>query len=149
MLVIILLLLATATAAQTQPVILLDKEWKEPLTVVSETERPSNLQFFPVYKSDIDTVIKMMEWFIQACEESRTFPEINGIKEAGASRFVSAAGVFGKMPGFKLNLVTHCGHEAYCMELVTLTDGRKKRLQKLRAFLYYLRNNRFLVDTPL
>lgn len=146
---LLLLLLATTTAAIAQPIVLLDKDLKEPLTIVTPSNESVGYDYFPIYKSDIDSIMKVTEWFIQALEESHPVPTINTIKNVGASRFFAISGLFERSPGFKLNLVTRCGQTGYCMELVDQKDGRKKRLQKLRAFLDYLRNNRFLVEAPI
>lgn len=146
--ILFFLLLAISSAAYTQPIVLLDKALKEPLSVSTPAAETVDFHFFPIYQSDIDSVMKVTEWFIQALEESRTIPIINETKNAGASRFLANTGLFEKIPGFRLNLVTRCGQSGYCMELVGPKDGHKKRLQKLRAFLDYLRNNQFLVEAP-
>lgn len=145
---LLLLLLATSTAAFSQSIVLLVKEFKEPLSFSDPSDETVDLHFFPIYQSDIDSVMKVTEWFIQALEESRTVPVINATKNAGASRFLANTGTFEKVPGFQLNLTTRCGQSGYCMQLVGPKDGHKKRLQKLRAFLDYLRNNQFLVEAP-
>ena len=145
----IFLLLAISSAAYTQQIVLLDKELREPISISTPAEETVGFHYFPIYQSDIDTIMKVTEWFIHALEESRTIPVINETKNAGASRFLANTGVFEKTPGFRLNLVTRCGQSGYCMELIKPKDGHKKRLQKLRAFLDYLRNNQFLLEAPL
>lgn len=148
MALLLFLLLAVGAIANAQPLVVLDKEWKEPLTLTEHKGQPLDWQHFPVYQADIDAVIGWTKWFIEALEEGRQMTAINEIKEAGASRFIGFTNSYRKNPGFQLNLVTRCGNLGYSMALVETSDGRKKGLQKLRAFLDYLRNNRFLVAAP-
>jgi len=145
---LLLLLLAAATGAQAQNLVLLDKEWREPLSLATAESNPVDHHLFPVYQSDIDSVIELTEWYIHALEDSRHTPNINHIKSAGASKFVASTNLAGNKTTFQLNLVTRCGQSGYSMPLVDGSDGPKKRLQKLRAFLDYLRNNQFLVSAP-
>ena len=56
---LLLLLLVTTTAAIAQPIVLLDKELKEPLTVVTPSNESVGYDYFPIYMSDIDSIMKV------------------------------------------------------------------------------------------
>jgi hypothetical protein len=144
--VFLFLALLVVVKANAQPVAMLDKEWKEPIALAMPLAEPIDYHFFPVYKADIDSVIILTEWFIELLGQKEEAQTLNQIKNAGASKFIAFTNQKGSLIRFQLNLITRCGQAGYKMELVNLNDGHKQRLQKLRAFLAYLRNNRFLLD---
>ncbi len=141
----ILICLLSCCSAAAQSIVLVDKAFREPFTLAAEGDAHLNPRFLPVYTQDIDSVMSITAWYIEMLEAKEPGLDLSQIKKAGASKFIGQRTVKGGVHQFRLNLVTLCGQAGYSLQLVENEDGHKKRLQKLRAFYDYLRNNRFLV----
>lgn len=143
---VFLLLLSLPFYAGAQQLVLIDKQLKNPITVVQQVNGERlNGRLFPVYGTDLDSIMLVTNWFIQQLDDSRLAPSESTIKTVGQSRFIAQASSNGNVQYYTIQLITRTGNEGYVFELINNKDGHKKRVQKLRTFLDYLRNNQLLL----
>ncbi|MGV3656316.1 MAG: hypothetical protein ACO1NX_00120, partial [Chitinophagaceae bacterium] len=102
----ILICLLSCCSAAAQSIVLMDKEFREPLALAAPGDSPVDPRFLPVYTQDIDSVMSITAWYIQMLEEKEPGLELSQIREAGASKFIGQCSAKGGIQQFRLNLVT-------------------------------------------
>lgn len=134
--------------AQAQPYVLLDRGMKMPVELKSELEAQKIAPFyFPVHQQDLDAMIEAVDHYIKFFDRLQN-PEINENIQLGNSRMRINYRNEKDAKGFCIYLTTRAKDCGFSLELVGKNDTRRRGLQKMKAFLYYLRNNRFLVNEP-
>ena len=132
-------------AAKAQPYVLLDRQLKMPVELKYELATNKIASFyFPVHQQDLDAMIEAVHYYINYLDGGKN-PPINEELKLGHSRMVVKNKTELDARGFSIYLTTRAKDSGYSLELVHKNDTKRKGLQKMKAFLYYLRNNRFLV----
>jgi hypothetical protein len=123
---------------------LLDRQMMQPVEVTDTLESGKIAWlYFPVNTTDLDLMIKTLDQFIEILDRSA-----NSLLETeiqlGSSRMLIHKGNKHDMR-LSILLFTRAKDHGFTMQLVQETDSKRRALQKMKTFLYYLRNNRFLV----
>lgn len=128
--------------ANAQQVMLLDRNFKAPVTLVAEYSMElANNELYPLYTADVQILISKLEEVVQELYA------INGqpVKE----QFIKFGGVtFFLQPNKKepqrelqLMVVSEIGNIYMPLQLISKDDSVKRARQKLLIFLDYLKNN--------
>lgn len=141
-----LLCLSLPCFAYAQPYVLLDRQLKRPVEVTSQLESGKIAPlYFPIYSKDLDAMIKVVD----QCIDLMDAHEMEAVEEnfqLGNSRMVFKKDTDHKISGYTVYLVTRAKDHGFSLELVNKEDSKLKGLRKMKWFLYYLRNNRNLVQ---
>lgn len=141
---LLLLFFSLPLLTAAQPYALLHRQLLNPVEVTQQLEW-SNIapQYFPVHTTDLDAMIHVLNRYIDSLDEKQNKFTEKEIK-IGHSRMLIRPGDK-KGQGWSVLMFTRAKDYGYTFELANKTEGKKRALQKMKAFLYYLRNNRFLV----
>ena len=132
-------------AAKTQPYVLLDRQFKMPVELKYELESNKIAPFyFPVHQQDLDAMIEAVDYYIKYLDGKQN-PLVNDELKLGHTRMVVKNKTEVNARGFSIHFTTRAKENGFSLELVHKNDTKRRGLQKMKAFLYYLRNNRFLV----
>lgn len=144
-LIFLLSFLPVTTIAQDM--LLLDRNFRSPVEVVNaDTDSNVEGQLFPLYNADLDSIITFTQELITQFDISRNVPSESYIKQFGHSYFIAQASQNGTLTQYYIRLITRSGNTNYAIRLIDKEDGQKRRVQKLKVFLDYLRNNRVLAS---
>lgn len=139
------MLLLLPCFAFTQPIALLDRAFKKPVTVTKalSTTQLSGRQF-PIYTADLDTVIQVTEQLARYIDTGAVRPPDMQMLAAGHSLFAVTTNQAGVYNNYTVFLSTRSGNLGATLELVKHGYGNRKAVQQLRLFLDYLKNNRHI-----
>jgi hypothetical protein len=139
----VLLLLPGIALAQT--IALLDRNFKKPIAVTETLTREQlSGKWFPIYVTDLDTVIKVAEALAHAISNGTLPPSNTQLIQAGHSHFAVAAQRTGGYTTCNIALATQSGNMGATLLLVRKEDSNRKAAQLLLLFLDYIKNNRHM-----
>jgi hypothetical protein len=139
-----LILLSLPFMAYAQSYALLHRQMLHPVSVTNQLESDSIPgHYFPVYTTDLDAMIHVLDQYIDSMDQ-REYTLFEKEVSFGHSRLLIHK--LNKKPGRSITLSTRAKDRGFVLELVHKNDSKRHALQKMKAFLYYLRNNRFLVQ---
>lgn len=140
------LLLAISRFAVAQDIALIDRHFKNPMSVTKKltVEQLSGKQF-PVYIADLDSVIRLTETLSEYINAGIVHEPDMQIFQVGSSHFAINTERKGVYNMYSIFLSTKAGNVGASIELVKRGDGNKKAVQRLQVFLDYLKNNRHMI----
>lgn len=144
----IVLLYILPVCAYAQSIALLDREFKNPITVTETLTRDQlSGRTFPIYTADLDVVIRLTEKLARSLV-SGTQP-LSGMEllPAGHSHIAVATQRTGAHTTYSVSLSTRSGDVGTFLQLVKRNQGNKRAVQELLLFLDYLKNNRHMVGS--
>jgi hypothetical protein len=136
------LLLLLPLFCGAQEIVLLDRRFKEPIRVSGPVTGEALNRSFPVYRSDLDSVIQITESLLSSLHSGKPPKENTRFVQAGHSLFAIRTWNVGAHSTHFVVLSTRSGNKGATLALVTEKDGTKKAARKLLVFLDYLKNNR-------
>lgn len=144
----ILLLLLLPGFAYAQTIALLDRAFKNPVTVTETvTSQQLSGKWFPVYIADFENVIRLTERLVRSIN-NRTLPSSGTqVLGVGHSRVAITAHGTGVHTTYSIFLSTRSGNIGASLQLVKRDEGNRKAVQELLLFLDYLKNNRHMLES--
>ena len=142
----ILLLLLWPFFAPAQDIALVDRELKRPMLVTQElTPEQLSGKYFPIYTSDLDSVIQMIEGLTGFINTGMVHDNNMQLLPVGHSQFAITILRAGSFNSYMVFLSTRCENLGATLELVKRHDSSRQALHELFLFLDYLKNNRHMV----
>jgi hypothetical protein len=140
-----ILLLLLPCFARAQSIALVDRAFKVPLTVTDTlTARQLSGKLFPIYTSDLDSVILLTEYLARYIDAGTVYQPEMHIRAVGHSQFAVTTQRMGQYNTYGIFLNTRSGNLGAALEVVKRGNGNKKAAQQLHLFLDYLKNNRHI-----
>lgn len=145
MAVFVLLLLPCWVAAQE--IALVDRNLKRPMTLTRKLT-PSQLmgRVFPIYKADLDSVIKVVESLSKFINTGAVHDANMQLLPVGHSQFAITTRRSGPSNSYIVLLNTRAGNVGASFQLVKQNDNNRKAVHQLLLFVDYLKNNRHIME---
>ena len=127
-----------------QPYALLHRQMMNPVEITDSLESGKIAgRYFPVQTTDLDAMIYTLDQFIDSLDGGKNFIVDKEIMLGGTRMLFHKRDK--KDMGWSVLIFTRAKDHGFSLELVEPTDSKRRALQKMKTFLYYLRNNRFFV----
>ena len=140
----LLLLLLLPLFGSTQKIVLLDRQFRNPVTLTDSISPEQFPGTFPVYLNQFDSLIKVADHYRQSFNRGRGEKHGPGTFYLGSTKFVSG-NKENAYTGNQVLIATRVGFVQTSLELVGPADSNRRAQQKLAVFIDYLRNNRPLL----
>lgn len=146
----LLFILIFPVFCSAQQIVLLDRNFKEPMRIASAITKDDLLKgWFPIHIKDVDSVIKKVSWFQKYIDTGQQHENESIVMNAGNSNFITQVEKQGHTNNYYVVLNTTTSDFGATMLLVKKRDGKKRALQKLNIFIDYVRNNMSILEEDL
>ncbi len=143
-----ILLLLLPCFARAQSIALVDRAFKNPVTVTDTlTARQLSGKLFPIYTTDLDSVIVLTEHLARYIDAKAVHEPDMHFRTVGHSQFAVTTQRTGQYNTYGIFLSTRSGNLGAALEVVNPGNGNKKAAQQLHLFLDYLKNNRHIATS--
>lgn len=143
---VLFLFLFISRVAVAQEIALLDRAFKNPMALTQKlTIEQLGGKQFPVYKADLEAVIRLMENLSRYINTGTVHETATQLLPAGHSNLTVAMQRTGAYCTYTVFVNTRSNDIGASLEVVKSGSGNKKALQQLQAFLDYLKNNRHII----
>ena len=129
--------------ACTQDLVLLDRKWKQPVQLIDSVTLQVLLGgSFPIYKSDLDRTITILEHILEKGVQEQDFEYYNHPLPIEGTQVV---GQLSNRAKHRIFLKTRVGNYTTFMDLISGSETPFQKGRKLFQLLDYLKNNRSLL----
>lgn len=147
---IVITFIATNNFCDAQTYILLDRTWQKPAILTDTiTKEHLNKGLYPIYKSDIDTLIILVGEFknLNKSGLNRQFFNAENFK---TDRFEFLISNFKRAYGdsYDVTMVSYTGSSKTILKLSDPTQLNPVNQQTVRQFLSYLKETKKLINKP-
>ena len=144
---VVLLLWLLPCWAAAQEIVLLDRNLKRPAALTRKLT-PGQLmnRAFPIYKSDLDSVIHITEALSHYINTGVVHQADMQLLPVGHSQFAITTRRSGAFNSYIVYLNTRSGNLGASLKLIGQEDNNRQAVQQLLLFVDYLKNNRHIVD---